>query len=290
MSTRVIISASYWRDYSFSMPLGALLWREIVGFEPFLLVVGDWQREARTRLCYDFIKANKFDHFCIPEIEPYEVSTVSQNSRQHACVLDAFSDHEWLLLSDADLWPLKETFYHQHEITDKVCALYYSNGDHYQILEGFTGYPTCHMTMRAGTWREIMGLKKNNDLHGQLKNTLDTWLKPRMAGKKPSDASWQAWMSDQWYASKRISEAPWHGTDRVLNIERAGHPPTDRLDRGNWSSAPDLGPYTDTHVPKAPDQLPQWQGCRHILSQLMPHHMNMIDEFRDAHVRSYGSL
>jgi len=292
MTTRVIIGCSNWRDYAFPLPLTALLWREIAGYEPILLLVGDehyWSKPARSLTSLNAIRELEFEHYMLGYIYGYEDCTLAQNSRQHAAALSTIPDDEWLMPSDADLWPLTREFYHQHEISDKRFVLYYSNGDHY------SSFPTCHMTGRAKDWRALMGLIlpeekggmfviRENPITHCVKNTLEAWLKPRQAGKGPSDAGWEAWMSDQRIFTERIKAQTWYPQE-VLMIERKGHPPVDRIDRCCWPINPSVRGMTDAHLPKAPDQ--EWDKIRPIVEQLLPNWLSWADKYRNEFIAGY---
>jgi hypothetical protein len=287
VKTRAILSSTVWRDYSFSVPLAAILWREVAGIEPFVIVVGDWQAQERTRIAYDLLRRWEIEHKIVAPVEGYEPATTAQSARQHACVLPAFEHDEWLLLSDADLFPICGQWFRQHENQTggrHVAVLYYANGDHYQ------SFPTACVGMSTSSWLKTMGLMQNGDLEGQLKETFDTQLRPRMQGLSPSDAAFKAWCFDQHYMSERIKAQPWFagGGEYVFYVERRGHPPMDRLDRGCWPAGEyRLSDYVDAHIFKGPDEEAQWTKLRRVLSELVPGRMAEIEVYRESHVRSY---
>jgi len=280
MTTRVILSSSSWRDYSFLVPITALLWREVIGYEPFVFAVGDWTRSKRCIASKEYLERLGVRHVNLTALEGLNESSVAQNCRQHAAALREFQDDEWLMLSDADLWPLWKPFYHQHESSHARMALYYANGDHYQ------SYPTCHMTARASTWREMMGLQADDDLLGQLRRSYDEWLKPRIEGKGPSDAGWVEWNMDQWRTAEIIKRQSWFSTGTLM-IERLGHPPVDRIDRGAWPKEPKVLGMVDAHLPKAPDQPGIWESVRPLLEQLVPDRLAEIDAYRLEYLAGY---
>lgn len=284
MTTHVIIGTSNWRDYSFPAPIAALLWREVVGYEPYLLLVGsdaDWERPKRNQAVIAFLTEHKIQWRQIPQAEGYEVHVTAQNCRQHSAAMSWIHPDDWVMLSDADLWPLRRDFYHQHEETDHKFVFYYANGDHYQ------SYPTCHMTARASTWRELMNLEPNDDVTGQMKRNLDAHLKPKMDGKSPSAASWQAWMNDQWMFTEWVKKMPWYPS-QCYNIERRGHPPVDRLDRGCWpANTFPISDYVDCHILRPADQPENWPRLMPILESLLPDHVLSIRKFRREFVDGY---
>ena len=285
MNTTVVIGCSNWRDYSFPAPIAALLWREVVGYKPLILLVKkdgtDWTSPPRNQVVTDFLVEHGLEFRYVNQVDPYESHVTAQNCRQHVAALNCFADDDWIMLSDADLWPLKRDFYHLHEGRKERFVMYYANGDHYQ------SYPTCHMTARARDWRSVMCLIRNDDLEGQLKKNLDAYLKPKMDGQAPSQASWKAWMNDQWMFTEWIRKMPWFPLD-VFHIERVGHPPVDRLDRSAWPQSPvNLTSYTDSHILRPADQPENWPRMKEIVEQVLPKYADRIEKFRVDFVKGY---
>lgn len=299
--TRAVGASSTWRDYSFPSPIAALLWREIAGHEPFWFLIGtepDWQTPKRNQAV---IAA--FDHWGLSyqrldPIHGYEVSTQAQNIRQIGMLWDRWGADDWLMPTDADLWPLKRDFYRQHEANGKRATCLYSNGDNFVSKEnvlnladqrkGYQTLPTCHVVMQAKTWREVYGYGPTSDLRGLLKTYLDAWLWPRQQGKTPSEASWEAWMSDQRIMTERLCRMDWFPQDVAL-VPRHGQPPSDRLDRGHpadWENV-SVGKWTDSHIVRPADQEPHWPKIRELLKNAVPQHMDYIDGYRKAFVEGY---
>lgn len=273
--TRAVLGCSHWRDYQFLLPMTALCWRERIGIEPVCLLTGNWDN-PRGRVTKGYLRALEVETHELGSLEGYEDSTFAQNCRQHAAALP-FPDEAWLMLSDADLWPIYREFYHQHEDFPGKFTLYYANGDHYQ------SFPTCHQTARAKDWRELYRLKPNGDVAGQCKWTLDGYILPRIAGKTPAEAGWVAWMSDQWSSSEKIKAAPWF-PGGTRQIERAGHPPVDRIDRSVWPTGPlSITGMVDAHMPKAPNEETYWPKVRELLGLLLPARVATYSAFRDAY-------
>lgn len=272
METRAVVSSSAWRDYSFSLPIACLLWREVVGYEPLVLLVEDeafWMSQPkRASVSLDSLREFKFDVRFIGHMDDkYEHATIAQSARQHSACYDIPGD-TWLLLSDADLWPLKRDFYHQHG--EKPIALYYANGDHYQ------SFPTCHQTMQVNTWREVMQLNPDLGINGALCLNF-TGL--------PTDG-FRKWMWDQAFSSSQIIKSRWWEAG-VQKIERRGHPPVDRLDRSCWPETYDMANYTDAHIFKAPDQPENWPRLLDALKRVLPSRAAWADDYRTRFLAGY---
>lgn len=301
MSKTVVIGASSnVRDYSFCVPLAALLWRDVVGFETFWYLIGtdqDWTVPARNKVVVQMLQRLNVGFKRLDPVEGYEVSTQAQNIRQHAAADPQWGDDEWLMMTDADLFPMKRDFYHQHEPSPAKAVCLYANGDHFVSKENllavarymgeFQTLPTCHVTMRAGTWRDLYGYRGLEPMEA-MRQSLDNWLKPRHQGRNPSEASWQSWMSDQRLVSEKLCGAEWFPKE-VLLIDRRGHPPVDRLDRAHlkdWESL-DTARWTDCHTIRPCDIDGSWQKVRPIFAKLTPGRMGLIDEYREAFKTGY---
>ncbi len=287
--TTVALSSDTTRDYAFVLPLTALFWRDIVLFDAHSFLVGSWL-EKKNKVVLEAFDHHNLKYHMVGTSSFYATSTIAQNCREHAAAI--FSDEDlWLMPGDADLWPFKREFYRQH-LTDIKAASYYSNGDHFQSKEAvvsaadrgeeFKTLPTCHVAMKVGTWRELYGYE-STDLLRETEKTLDVWLKPKMAGKNPSDAGWEAWMSDQRILTERVCRADWFPQKAKL-IPRNGHPPVDRLDRGNvqhWTGV-DLATWTDAHLVRAPDE--NWSIVRPLIAHYLPQHLNWADNYREQYI------
>ena len=280
MSTRVILSASHYADYCFPVGIAALLWREVVGYEPLVFLFGNPGDavDGRMTLARDFMNKAFIDCCYMTRLADWPVHVSAQNSRYHAAALH-FADDLWLVPSDADLFPLRRDFYHQHEDYEGRFVFYYANGDHY------VNYPTCHIAARTKDWRDIMEIGATGDVMGQMRKNLEAHLRPQLTGLPPSEAGFKVWMNDMWDFSRRIKAKPWHPAECRM-IEREGHPPKDRLDRSNWPAKYDVKDYTDAHILRATHEPENWKRTRPIVEALIPQHLERIDRYVEEFRRS----
>ena len=290
MTTRAVISCSEYRDYTFSLPLAALFWREVVGFEPLLMLTeseAHWRAfSKRNEVTLTALKHFNFDFRYVGHMEGYETPRVGQNARHYASCYDLPED-DWLLVSDADLWPLNREFYYQRG--GKATCLYF-NGDHFQgkadVLDKssrgvrFQTIPTCHIIMRVKTWRELYNLKVGDSIPLAIKTSLDQW----MAAQNQTDKGFAIWMVDQDLVTVKLCQAPWFPSEAML-VSREGHPPKTRLDRGNWST--DFTGMIDAHIFKEPDSLKHWGLLREVVKRYLPHHLDWADNYQKEYRASY---
>ena len=274
MATKVILSSSTHADYAFPVGIAALLWREAVGYQPWTFLCGsaDEWKAGKPRVTLDFMRELELFSYRVDVLPEWPAYVTAQNCRYHASAL-GFADDIWLMLSDADLFPLRRDFYHQHEDYAGRFAFYYSNGDHGD------NYPTCHIAARAKDWLDVIGLVPDGNLHGQMRANLRAWFDwMRLEKMAPNEADHCLWMVDMHSFMARIKSKSWHPAECKM-IERAGHPPKDRLDRSNWPARYNVADYTDAHLLKATHEPANWDRTRPIIEALLPKYLARIDRY-----------
>jgi hypothetical protein len=305
MKTIVSLSADNIRDYAFVLPLTALFWRDVIGFEPMTMLIGDFT-SSRNRIVLEGFESLNIPYHLLGthigdsegrNIESlqwangsYQTCTIAQNVREHAAAVIEDND-VWLMPGDADLWPFKQEFFKQHLRSDIEAACYYYNGDNFQSKDAvlsamssgrdYQTIPTCHVAMKVLTWKEMYNYS-SSDIMKATVSTLDKWLIPKTVGKIPSQASWECWMSDQRILTENLCKADWFPS-KVALIQRNGHPPADRLDRGNISHWHNVNPsrWTDTHLLRAPDD--NWPLIRPIISHYLPQYVEWADNYKNKY-------
>lgn len=272
--TIVAIGCSADPDYSFLLPLTCALWERVVGFVPVALIVGtneEWTK-PKSRVVLEYLDAVR------EYIDPaagFPTHTTAQNVRQHAAALKGIDDDAWVMPGDADLWPLQADFYQQHEGTEHKAVCYYSNGDHFNskedVLEraarglGAQTIPTCHVAMKAKTWREVYGLIEG-DVRGSIEKTLNEWHPKRSPDQ---DQGMALWMSDQQVMTEKLCQQDWFPS-QALMVQRIGHPPIDRLDRmsASWNGL-DPHDYVDAHIYRDPAGA-RWEDLIRVFETILP--------------------
>jgi len=297
MTKRAIIGSTLDHDYSFLSVIAALCWRERIGYEPSLFLVGteeDWRSHRYGSVVLKAADDRSIHKVFVDRIQGVEDKTVAQCCRQYAACHD-FADSDYLMPSDADLLPIRKEFYHQHDPEKHPIALFYANA---YIGEEETHWPSCHTPMLAGTWREVMGLeigrmsecmRRNFEEYG-LPDKMKAWEAECAAAKaanRPADSKffWPVWFTDELVVSKKIKQSQYYPS-RVLKIVRDGHPPKDRLDRSSWPFFCDVNRYADSHSLRPGWSAPNWPRLAPFLKKLLPAHATWLDwyrvEFREA--------
>ncbi len=298
--TVVAVGCSTWNDYAFLMPLTCLFWRDHIRFSPLALLVGreeDWIAQARTAVALRALDEHQISRVFVGLAEGYPDYTMAQNVRQHATACPDISPETWVMPADADLWPLRRSYYQHHEGTGYKAVCYYANGDHFKgkedVLEraarGLCSQtiPTCHVAMRAADWRSIYGIDGGGDYAGCAKKTLDAWFAVRA---KEGDHGMVQWMSDQQIMTEALCHQVWF-PGMAKMIERRGHPPLDRLCRSvpeRWQELFDASKWVDAHVHKNPDAEGNWRTLLPIVESLMPQHADWARDYREAYARRVG--
>ena len=301
MTTVVAIGSSTARDYSFLLPFTCLFWREVAGHVPLALLIGDEEewRSGKARVPHQALVDLGVDFRVVPRVGDYHDSTLAQNVRQHAAALSWIPDDTWIMMSDADLWPLRRDYYHQHVDRSGIrAACYGANGDHFlgkqDVLrkvasgEDFQSIPTCHIAMRAREWRALYD-PVPDDLGASIVKTLGAWLPPAISrDPKPDREDWHAWMSDQRIVTHKLCQQDWFPGDAAL-FHRRGVPPVDRLDRnhlGDWVDTFDATRWVDAHLLRAPDEDGQWEYLLPIVDHLLPEYAGWAREYRAEYARA----
>jgi hypothetical protein len=283
MTYRVAIGCTTRHDYSSLLIFAALLWRERIGYEPILFLIGDEDEAANlswgaptSGLVYNALFKFGFQYELIDGVKGIEGATLSQCVRHHAAAMD-FPEEDILIPSDADLFPLRKEFYYQHQ---KDITLYYYNG---YPGEEESHWPTCHQSASVKVWREMMGLDPAKSVRENLLRSLEESNIRDLAKARAADPQdWAAeWFFDEHFSSRKIKESRFY-PNGIHRIAREGHPPKDRLDRAHrpsWKNA-NVNNYVDAHTVRPAWDDENWSMLRPLIEQTMPQHLAWADAFR----------
>lgn len=268
----VVIGCSPTQPYDFLLPFTARLWRDHIGIEPILILTGEPSTWAQRPVLPELLD---FRWLMLGQIPGFDRGTVAQSARQHAAAIPWLDPNDFLLTSDADLWPLSPAYYAQQD-AGKAATFWYANAYNYEH------HCTCHIGMPVHRWRAVMGLQPGN-LKEQLAATLRQHLAPKQAGLDPSAAGWQAWNFDEWNTSAFLKRESWY-PGHCQMIERAGQPPRDRIDRTAWPETPSAIGMVDAHLMSSAFIDEHWRKVRPLWRQVHQAH-DWAEDYRARYVR-----
>ncbi|HEY2899209.1 MAG TPA: hypothetical protein VGL59_01450 [Polyangia bacterium] len=248
-----VLSATVDPTYAFFAPLTALIWREVTGFDPLLLLVGGeeaWRADARAAVALDEA-AHHAEIVFVPAVAGAAAHTLAQVVRLCGAALDG-GDNDYLLVSDVDLWPLNAQRFRLRQGKQMFQIM---NADAYGTEAD--RFPMCYLGGPRALWREIFSLD------GGLAAALG-----RMPW--PADGDWHF---DEKFASASLRA--WSGfAARALQLPRpagAGH---GRLDRADWqfpdgAGAGRLRGLVDAHLLRPGFSPENWPRLRALLASLL---------------------
>ena len=282
MNTFAVISSSRNHSYDAFLPMTALMWRRVVGFEPLVLLTdtaAEWGGTKVGTVVLSTLLDLKVNVHFIGHIEGYLEAQASQSSRQHAAAL-IMNEDDVLITADQDMWPLNHDWFRRHDPAKYAVTLWYANAYGPVVHPSSPPYHcTPYVGATAKVWREVMGLRQTGEIASQLQDNFD-----RTLGR--SHDSWMAWWHDELFFGSRLKA--WHGyPSQCQFIEREGQPPRDRIDRSGWPNSYSkefLAGIVDAHCIRPPLVAPNWQPLRDLLMHYLPEEdMKFIAEFVKAY-------
>ena len=291
MTKYVSIGCNGSLGYMFSLPLCIRFFHRVANYKPIAVLVADEAYWISNPLRLHVLQQlNNMNGDCLIEfvglMDPkYQLSTIAQSCRQHACALPYLRDDDLMIPGDADLLPLNGHWHNQHNPDTLPIALYYCNGAEPDYMNKHH-FPTCYTSMRVGLWRELMDVVPGTPINEAIQNTFDYSGFDDKTGM-------DVWFQDQVYASKVIAESKYFPS-QVMFIERDGHPPKDRIDRGgdkkdaqgnyiasSWPDEPDISGKVDAHLPRLPYLDSYWPSVRRLIAQAIPDELDWADVYRN---------
>lgn len=269
---RVIYSSNENHDYFFYLPLTTLLWKELVNYDPIVLLTGtpkEWLDIPKRKLALEKTKQFGGDVYFLGNIQNVRSSTLAQVSRLYAGGL-VLADDVYVLTSDVDMWPLQKNYFYQQDFQKKL-HLYYANAYAPKIK-----YPICYMGAYVKVWREIMGLGNpylgDDTLYFQKKTQytiMNSLLTDCITKNLPSTASaWENWLFDEELFGKVLQKWPGFPTQCQM-IHRNGGPPEGRVDRAGWQFDSLLPTHIDAHLVRPGYSGDNWVKIDKLLKALL---------------------
>jgi hypothetical protein len=263
MANYVVYSTDDHPNYDFFAPITALMWREVAGFTPYVVTVGDVASVVHDALS----RVGAIDVPCTPW-PGVGKAAFAQLVRLFAYCDTRFAGDDYLLMGDCDAWPLSPSvFRRRHE-----CDLF--------LMYDATAMPTYPMGYVGAPvylWQQLMGIEAKSPADGlaQLYAT-DPLL---VSGAR------DGFNYDEHLVSGRIHE--WSGHPHQCYREpRAGTPCRGRIDRMCWPANPKADGMIDAHLVRPGWTDDNWRRIRPLLEQLLtPDWLVWCDSYRTEYLR-----
>ena len=271
MNRYVAIGCSDNHNYSFFLPMVTLLWRR-VGYVPVFTLNetrADWQGSRRGLPVLEALEELEAKLVFVGPVPGYLENTIAQSSRHYLASDATYWHDDLLIMSDADLLPIRKEFYYQHNPEKYPVGLYYSNA----YLPEKDHFPTCHMSAPFRVWREVYEM----DLGLSLSENMVRHFERAKLKEYPDNM--EIWYFDQRYGSGRFAQSKYF-PDQCQLIERQGCPPHDRIDRCRWPDSYDATQYTDCHALRPGWDEKNWPRLRPLFEQLLPERIGFLDAYR----------
>lgn len=271
----VVIGCDTFHAYNFFLPFVCRLWRERIGYEPIVFLIGtqDEWKFGHSSLVLEALREGGWRVEWMNHVPGIPSGTVAQCVRHHAGALPDLASNDILMTSDADLFPIRRDFFHQHDPSKHEIALYYSN-----VYGDVNHWTNLHMSFTIEALREVMGFETRDVRACMLKTFQYGHIDELVKAKDPGGL----WFFDERYPSSRIMASRFY-PGSVLKIPRDGNPPKDQLSRsGPWPENYQADQYVDCHAHRPGWTNAYWFKVRPLIAQLMPGLLGWADAYRDA--------
>ncbi len=269
-----VISADMNPDYIVYLPITAACWKKL-GYECLVILVGtpqQWNRSPAHRVVLEALMPWAGKIVWMPELEGHKTHVVSQVSRIFAAGCSLAAD-DYLLTSDADMWPLDRAYFHKQD-PSRPFHVWYRNA--YEVEDGVQKYPICYLGGNVKIWREIMRLGDDNGVD-RLREELDSGL-----GRGASGMT--AWCFDERLFGIRFRE--WGGAAKSqMMIRSMRH--EGRIDRIKWKFRRSIAGKVDAHVLRLGEGFVNWPKLRALAAVALPDETEWIDDFWERFLATF---
>jgi hypothetical protein len=222
-------------DFAYNLPLTALAWGRI-GFKSIAIIIGyrcEWENDPALRLILSRLEERQGTAIFLESPLEYR-RALSQTARIFVTNLKEFpgKERDYLITSDADLWPLRKEHFIPHPDMDIVLVHWGCCGEFEMHNKSYSIYPMSNIGATVSIWRQIMN--DNHSIAYDSESILD-YLSDVFGerARKPVVVGEDEWYMDQQLVSIRLAE--WmdvHGHSTVYRVSDKGF---SRVDRGIWT-------------------------------------------------------
>jgi len=217
--------------YALFAPFTALIWHQM-GFIPLVIIavnrITDLESPRGTVLVEAIQQARGL---VFPVVTPSGVpkATTAQIARLVISLSHELANHDMLMTSDSDMWPLSKSYFDVNKIPQDHMGILYANA----YSDGDQMLAICYLMASVKTWRQlvqpIVGYEFGTAVYRAIETAQqlilpDQWNQP--GGGSPQNLN--QWYADQKLAYQWIKKSP----IPLFLVNRDTS--TDRLDRSNW--------------------------------------------------------
>jgi len=248
--------------YAFYAPLTAMVW-SARGWCPLVIFVGDeevWDGDPRAQIVRDRCCDVPDSRIArVDAIDGFRSATWAQVVRLFAAEIESIDSSDYLLTSDADMWPLGDWVGGGRD-DNKDLQIYYSNA-HRTEPGARPHFPMCYLGARVSAWREIVGPSPEFTVVKAAGEARLDGPVHRIGGEEiPLDV----WNLDETVFGEFMLNWPGYPS-RCQLIERdmtkVGQK---RLDRAGWVELDNLDGYADAHLPRPGSSAENWPRVRRL--------------------------
>lgn len=234
-------------DYAYNLPLTTLAW-ERIGFKSIILIVGfrsEWETDPVLNLVLSYLEERRAILLFIETPVQYRTA-VGKAGPIFGVNLKGFpgKDGDFLMTTDADLWPLQEKYFVARPnydivlINNQVSEQFELNKKTYVIQ------PMSNIGANVSTWKQIVNdghsIASNSEtIMNDLENVFGESARSKVIMNQTT------WFMDQKLVSIRLAE--WMDKHRNNTVFRETGQRSRQLDRTDWD-ARKLSPENLQHI------------------------------------------
>lgn len=151
-------------DYAFYLPLTALAWQRI-GFKSIILIIGErqyWSDHPVLSFILESLQKLNYVTIFFIAAETENRLMLSQTARLFVANFYPAKENDYLLTTDADLWPISAHHFSPRENKSLVILHSHCCGQFQHNNQSFRMIPMAHIGASASTWREIINANQTS--------------------------------------------------------------------------------------------------------------------------------
>lgn len=264
MTNYAILATTQHEDYSFYVPITARFWRKM-GYTAAVWLYGmaeDWTR-GQDRVMLGALSVAGARYGYLGNINGCSKALAAKLSRWCAASHHIFRPDDYLVMSDADLWPLDAEWF-----KPSAAAWTFWNSD----VHGSEHYHSaCFIGAKAGQWRRAM--VDTQTVQSDVQRLVE-WEARR-------EPDWAGWRSDEQFMRDKVPAFP--------DYDKAQHKSADltkRIDRAEWPRHPKAEGMRDAHLPRPGTDDAVWRAVRPLVEQVIPEYRAAIEAYRNSYLEA----